>query len=73
MSRLTLGDNVERFGLGLALAAQDVVVIQAFYIPVLINGGKVRIGHSQFFALIDIRRTAHKVDSGGQHLALSFQ
>ena len=63
-----LGDDVERFGLGLALAAQDVVVIQAFYIPVLINGGKVRIGHTQFFALIDIRRTAHEVDSGGQHL-----
>ena len=28
----------------------------------------MRVGHSQFFALIDIRRTAHKVDSGGQHL-----
>ena len=28
----------------------------------------MRIGHTQFFALIDIRRTAHNVDGGGQHL-----
>ena len=53
---------------GLAVFHEDPVVVQAFHIPVLVNGGIVRVGHANLFTLIDVGSTSHQMDGGSQHL-----
>ena len=51
-----------------AAAAQDVVMVDALDVAVLVQRGKTGVGHAQFLALIDVRRAAQAMDDRAQHL-----
>lgn len=63
-----LSQNLQSLFGGLAVYHEDPVVVQAFHIPVLVNGGIVRVGHANLFTLIDVGSTSHQMDGGSQHL-----
>ena len=47
---------------------QNIEIMQAFHITVLIGGGKTGVSHAQFLPLVDIGRSPHAVDGRRQHL-----
>ena len=69
---VTVGDNVQRLGLGLVLLSQDPVVVEALDVAVLLDFREVRVRHAQFFALINVGGAAHKMDRCRQHFGTLF-
>ena len=63
---------MQRFFRGLSFRTQDVKIVRALYVSVLVNGRIARVGHANLFALIDVGRAAHHVDERRQHLGGLF-
>ena len=64
--------NLKRFFFGPAKISQNLIVIQALYILILPDGSIMRIQHSDFFSLVNIRRPAHKMNHACQHFGRLF-
>ena len=50
-----------------ALAGEFLVGIDTVQVPEVGDVPERRVGHAQFFPLVDIGRALHKVEAGGQH------
>lgn len=61
-------DDLHRLILRLARGTQDVVVIDALDVAVVGDVREVGIRHADLLTLIDVRRAAHEVNRGGEHL-----
>ena len=60
--------DVVRAVLMQAAVTQDVEVIDALHVAVLVERGKARVGHADLLALVDVGRAAQAVDDRAQHL-----